>query len=60
MSKPYVSLIFVLSNTLYAGRVAGVGYSEVCSGLTRHEVMPAIRCMAFVKSYQLHTPSFEK
>ena len=53
----YVFLIFVLSSTLYAGRLAGVGYSAVWSGRTWQEVMPAMRWMALVKSYHDMTPS---
>ena len=41
MSKENVFFIFVLSNTLKCGRVAGVGYSDVSKGRTLHVSIPA-------------------
>ena len=52
-----VVLYFDLSSTLKCGRFALVGYSAVVQGLTSQVVIPAIRCIALVKSYHDIAPS---
>lgn len=37
-----------------------MGYCCVCIGCTLHVVIPAIRCIAFVKSYHDMAPSLLK